>query len=123
MPLLKSGLPLLKSAIKPLGLLGLTSASSAIDADIQKKISSGSGVTLKISADEMKDILEIIKSLEDNGLLVKGITETIENEAKEQCGGFLSLLLRTLGASLLGNLLTKRRGRGFLRAGEGSKKV
>ena len=53
------------------------------------------------------DILKIVKSLEDSGVLLKGVTETIQNEAKEQRGVFLSMLLGTLGASLLGDLLTK----------------
>ena len=53
------------------------------------------------------DILKIVKSLEDSGVLLKGVSETIQNEAKEQKGGFLSMLLGTLGASLLGDLLTK----------------
>ena len=53
----------------------------------------------------MKDITEIVKSLENSGLLFKGVSETIQNEAKEQKGGFLSMLLGTLGASLLGNIL------------------
>ena len=64
----------------------------------------------------MEDIIKIIKSLEDSGLLLKGVTETVQNEVKEQKGGFLSMLLGTLGASLLGNLLT---GRGIYRAGKG----
>ena len=75
----------------------------------------------------MKDMIEIVKSLEDSGLLLKGISETIQNEAKEQKGGFLSMLLGTLGASLLGNLLTgkgiNRAGEGIVRAGYGNKKV
>ena len=58
-----------------------------------------------MSIDEMKDIIEIAKSLEDSGLLLKGVIETIQNESKEQKGGFLSILLGTLGASLLGNIL------------------
>ena len=78
----------------------------------------------------MDDILKIVKSLEDSGVLLKGVTETIQNEAKEQRGGFLSMLLGTLGASLLGNLLTKnlsakgviRAGEETIRAGEGSKR-
>ena len=53
----------------------------------------------------MKDIIKIVKSLEDSGLLFKGVSETIQNEAKEQRGGFLSMLLGTLGTSLLGNIL------------------
>ena len=72
--------------------------------------------TLIISNDEIEDIIKIVKSLEDSGLLLKGVTETVQNEVKEQKGGFLSMLLGTLGVSLLGNLLT---GRGINRAGEG----
>ena len=68
----------------------------------------------------MKDILEIVKSLEDSGLLLKGVSETIKNEVKEQKGGFLSMLLGTLGASLLGNMLS---GKGVIRAGEGTARV
>ena len=106
--LLKTGLPLLKSVIKPLGLLGLTAASSAIDAGVQKKIY-GSGTTaLVISNEEMNDITKIVQALENSGILLKGVTKTIKNETKEQKGGFLSMLLRTLGATLLGDLLTKK---------------
>ena len=68
----------------------------------------------------MKDILDIFKSLEDSGLLLKGVSETIKNGAKEQKGGFLSMLLGTLGASLLGNMLA---GKGVIRAGEGTAKL
>ena len=64
----------------------------------------------------MKDIIKIVKSLEDYGLLLKGVSETIENDAKEQEGGFLSMLHGTLGASLLGNI------KGMNRAGEGNEK-
>ena len=64
----------------------------------------------------MGDIIKIVKSLEDSGLLLKRVTETVQNEVKEQKGGFLSMLLGTLGASLLGNILT---GRGTNRAGKG----
>ena len=64
----------------------------------------------------MKDILEIVKFLEDSGLLLKVVGEKIKDEAKEQKGGFLSMLLVTLGASLLGNMLA---GKGVIRAGEG----
>ena len=75
----------------------------------------------------MEEIIKIVKSLEDSGLLLKRVTETVQNEAKKQKGGFLSMLLGTLGASLLGNLLTgpgiyragKGKGKGVLRAGEG----
>ena len=81
----------------------------------------GSGTTtLIISNDEMNDIIKIVKSLEDSGVILKAVSETIQHEAKEQRGGFLSMLLGTLGASLLGNLLTG--GTGVIRAGEGIKK-
>ena len=70
--------------------------------------------TLIISNEEMNDTMKIIKSLEESGLLIKGITETIKNEAKEQKGGFFGMLLGTLGTSLLGNLL---KGKGTFRAG------
>ena len=128
-PLLRTGLPLMKSVIKPLVKnvlvpLGLTAAASAADAGIHKRIL-GSGhnnnATLIISNDEMDDILKIVKSLEDFGVLLKGVSETIQNEAKEQRGGFLSMLLGTLGASLLCDLLTKSlSGKGVIRAGEGT---
>ena len=69
----------------------------------------------------MDDILKIVKSLEDSGVLLKSVSETIQSEAKEQRGGFLSMLLGTLGASLLGDLLTKNlSGKGTIRAGEGA---
>ena len=91
----------------------------------------GSGTTtLIISNDEMNDILKIVKSLENSGVLLKGVSETIQHEAKEQRGGFLSMLLGTLGASLLGDVLSKglsdkgviRAGEGTTRAGYGSKR-
>ena len=63
----------------------------------------------------MNDILKIVKSLENSGLLLKGVSETIQHEAKEQRGGFLSMLLGTLDASLLGDILS---GKGVIRAGE-----
>ena len=108
-PILKSELPLLKSAIKPLSMLGLTAAASAADAAINKKIlESGNHTTLIISNDDMQDLLKIVKSLDDSGLILDGITETVKNKVKEQKGGFLSMLLGTLGASLLGDLLTKK---------------
>ena len=65
----------------------------------------------------MNDFIKIIEALENAGILLKGVTKTIENETKEQRGGFLSMLLGTLGASLLGNLLTG--GKGMMRVGEG----
>ena len=79
-----------------------------------------------ISNNEMKGIIKIVKSFENSGLLLKGISETVQNEAREQKGGFLSMLLGTLCASLLENVLagkgviakSKRQGRGINRAGE-----
>ena len=121
-PLLKTGLTLIKNVIKPLAKsvlfpLGLTTAASAADAGIHKKIlGSGNTTTLIISNDEIEEIIKIAKSLEDSGLLLKGVTETVQNQVKEQKRGFLSMLLGTLGASLLGNLLT---GKGIYRAGKG----
>ena len=73
--------------------------------DLSKQQTLGSGNTaLIISNNEMEDIIKIVKSLEDSGLLLKEITKTVQNEVKEQKGGFLSMLLGTLVASLLGNL-------------------
>ena len=128
-PLLKTELPLMKSVIKPLAKsvllpLGLTAAASAADTGIHKKIL-GSGqpnnTILIISNDEMDEILKIVKSLENSGVLLKGVSETIQHEAKEQRGGFLSMLLGILGASLLGDVLSKGlSGKGVIRAGEGT---
>ena len=118
----------------------MTQYNSSADAGIHKKIlGSGSSsapktTALIISNDKMKDIIEIAKSLEDSGLLLKKVSEMIQNETKEQKGGFLSMLLGTLGASLLGNILagkgaiaksvseetkSKSQGRGVNRAREG----
>ena len=118
---MKVTMPLAKNVLPP---LGLTAAMSAIDGSIQKKIHC-SGVKLIIEEENMKDIMKIIEALENSGILLKGVSKTIENETKEQRGGFLSILLGNLGASLLGNLLTggkgiMRAGDGIVRAGEGS---
>ena len=76
----------------------------------------GSGVTtLIISNEEMNDIMKIIKYLEESGLLIRGVSETIKNQAKKQKRGFLRMLLLTLSASLVGNLLA---GKGTTTAGE-----
>ena len=96
---MKVALPLAQNVLAP---LGLTAAMSAIDGSIQKKIR-GSGVKLIIEQEDMNDIIKIIKALENSGILLKGVTKTIENETKEQRGGFLGMLLVTLGASLFGN--------------------
>ena len=116
-PLLKKGLPLIKSVIKPLAKIVLisfewTAAASAADAGIHKKIL-GSGrpldlasrkTALIISNDETDDFIKIVKSLEQNGLLIKGVTESVQNKIKEQKCRFLSMLLGRLGASLLENI-------------------
>ena len=73
----------------------------------------GSGTTIILN-DEVNDIMKIVQALEDCNILLKGITKTIENETKKQKGGFLGILVGTLGASLFGNMLT---GKGLLRAG------
>ena len=93
---------------------------------IKKILVSGTtATTLIISNNEIENIIKIVKSFEDSGLLLKRVTETVQNEVKEQKGGFLSMLLGTLGASLLGNLLTGKgaiatsQGRGIYRAGKG----
>ena len=151
-PLLKIGLPLIKNVIKPLAKnvlisLGLTAAALVADVGIYKTIlgsdrrhssSSASHNTtmLTIWNDEMNDVMKIVISLEDSGILLKGVTETVQNEVKELKRWFRSMLLGTLGASLLGNLLVgqgvnragKRRGinragEGILRAGYGNNKM
>ena len=92
---------------------------------IRKILGSGNHTTLIISNNDIEDLIIIVKSLEDSGLLLKGVTESVQNEVKEQKGRFLSILLGTLGAGLLGNLLTgkgiHRAGEGIVRAGEGNK--
>ena len=113
-PSMKVAMPLAKNVLAP---LGLTAAMSAIDGSIQKKIH-GSGVKLIIEQEDMKDIMKIIKVIENFGILLKGVSKTIKNETKEQREGFLSMLLGTLGTSLLGNLLSG--GKGIMRAGEGN---
>ena len=97
---MKIAIPLAKNVLTPLGI-------------------TAGNTTLIISNEEMNDIIKIIQALENSNILLKGITKTIKNETKEQKGVFLSMLLGTLGASLLGNLLI---GKGILRAGSGNKK-
>ena len=114
--------------------LGITAAASAIDAGIQKKIDGSGTTTLIISNKEMNDIMKIVQALEDSHIL---FTKTIENETKGQKGGFLSMLLGTLGACFLGSLLSgkgivwlivwgrtcsgNKKGKGIVRAGYRSK--
>ena len=111
-PLMEVAVPLAKNVLAP---LEISSAISAIDGSIKKKMLGSRMTTLIISNDEMNDILKMVKSLENSGLLLKGVSETIQHEAKEQRGGFLSMLLGTLGASILGDILS---GKGVTRAGE-----
>ena len=116
-------MPLAKNVLAP---LGLTAAMSAIDGGIQKKMR-GDGIKLMIEDEDMADVMKIIEALEKSGILLTSMGKIIENEVKEQKGGFLSMLLGTLGASLLRNLLTggkgiMRAGERIMRAGEGAKK-
>ena len=115
-PLMKVAIPLAKNVLAP---LVITAAASAIDAGIQKKLRGTGTTTLIIPNEEMNDIMKIVQALEDSNTLLKGVTKTIKNKTKEQKRGLLSMLLGTLGASLLGNLLA---GKGIVRAGSGNKK-
>ena len=111
LPFIKNILiPLAKSVSIPLELM-----AAVLQAVIWKKIL-GSGTTeLMISNEEMNDMVRIVKSLGESGLLIKGVSEVIKNETKEQNGGFLGMFLSTLSASLLGDLLE---GRGITRGSE-----
>ena len=79
-----------------------------------------SRTTLVISNEEMNDIMKIVKSLEESGFLINGVSQTIKSEAKEQKGGFLEIELGTLGASFLGNLLT---GKGTIATSQGRQQL
>ena len=115
-PLMTVAVLLAKNILAP---LGITAAASATDAGIQNKIHGSGTTTLIISNEEMNDIMKILQALEDSNILLKGVTKTIRNETKEQKGGFLSIILGILGASLLESLLT---GKEIVRAGSGNKK-
>ena len=115
---MKVAMPLAKNVLAP---LGLTAGTSAIDGSIRKKMrgdgaTKGAGINLIIEQEDMNDIMKIIEALENSGILLKGVKKTIEDETKKQRGGFLSMLLGTLLASLLGNLLS---GKCIMRAAEG----
>ena len=107
---------LAKNVLAP---FGITAAASAIHAGIQKKIHGTGTTTLIILNKEMNGIMEIVQALEDSNILIKGVPKTIKNKTKEQKGGFLSMLLGTLGAGLLENLLA---GKGIVKAGSENKK-
>ena len=125
---MKIAIPLTINVLAP---LGITAAASAIGGGIQKQTKrDGSGTTtLMIWNEEMNDIMKIVQALEDSTILLKGVTKTIKNETEDQKGGFLSMLLGTLGDSILGNLLARKeigragsgnkKGKGILRAGTG----
>ena len=137
-PLMSTGLPLMENVLTPLAKrilvpLGLTKAVSARDVAIQKKIFGYGMKILIFSNEELDDIIKMFKSLEEAGLLIKCVSEAVENEVKKQKGGFLGMLAATLGASLFGNMVAGRGmkskmpereatipGPGVIRAGEGS---
>ena len=112
---MKVAMPLAKNVLAP---LGLTAAMSVIDGRIQKKIH-GSGIKLIIEQEDRNDIMKFIEALENSGILLKRVSKTIENEIKEQRGGFLSMLLGKLGASLFINCNLLTGGKGIMRAGDG----
>ena len=112
-PSMKVAIPLAKN------VLTLTAAISAIDAGIQKKIHGSGTITLIISNEEMKDIIKIVQAYENSNILLKGVTKAVKNETREQKRVFLSMLLGTLVASLLGNMLA---GKGIVKTGSGNKK-
>ena len=90
--LMNVAVPLAKNVLAP---LGITAASSAIDAGIQKKIHGSRIATLMISNEEKNEILKIVQALEYSNILLKGVTKAIENETKEQKRGFLGMLLQS----------------------------
>ena len=125
-------MPLLKSVVKALGSLGLSAASSLIDNSIAKKIHGSGTTSLVIRNEELNDIMKIFQALEDQGILLNGVSKTTKNDIKNQSDGALGMILGTLGASLLGNLLSgkglyrsgheiTRAGQGFYREGHGNK--
>ena len=123
--LLKIGSALMKNVLRPLTKrvlvpLGLTAPASAKDAAIRKKVFGFGNATLIILNEKMNDFMKILKLLEESGLLIKGVSQTVKKEAKEQKRGFLGMLLGDLVTSLLGDLLngTIRADEGTVRAGK-----
>ena len=118
--------PLAKSVLIP---LGITAAASSTDTAIHKKMFQYGTTTLIISNEEMNDVMKTVKSIEESGILINGVSQTVKNEAIEQKGGFLGMLLGITGARLIGNLLTGKeaittsQGRDTIRAGEGTIKA
>ena len=117
---MKACLPLMKSVLTPLAKsvllpLGLSAGMPTADAAIHKKIHGSGRTALLISNEEMEDVMKIVNSLEESGLIIKRVSETFKNETKEQKEGFFSMLLATSVASMLGSALT---GRGVIIAGE-----
>ena len=110
---MKVAVPLTKSVLVP---LGITAAASTLVQEYKKNIHGSGTTTLMISNEEMNDIMKILQALEHSNILLKGVTKTIKDETKEHKDGFLGMLLGTLGASLLGNLLSEK---GIARAGYG----
>ena len=120
-PLLKSGLPLIGNVLKSVFLSrGLTAAMPTTDTVIQKKIFGSRTTAIKFSIEDLNDIMKIVKSVENVGLLIKGVSETDENEVKEQKEELPDILAATLCASLLGNMLANK---GVIRADEGTKRA
>ena len=117
-----AGLPLMKRVLTPLGKgvllpLRLLAGMSAAEATIKNKIYGSGGTALTIANEKMEDIMKIVKSLEESGLLVKGMNETVNNETKEQKVQFLPMSFGALAASMLGSAL---KGRGVIRVGAGT---
>ena len=121
-PLLKTALSVIKNVLKPLAKSilipwRLTAAASAVDSVIHKKIIIPGTTALIISNEGIDDIIKIVKSLEESELLIKLLSKTIKNEAKEQKGRFLSMLLSLVGDNLLEDLLAGKR---VIRAAQGA---
>ena len=104
------------------GILSTMTFVSAIDDTIQRKIRgrgvvrAGKEITLVTSNEDIDDVIRIIKSLVNSGILLDGVRETVKHEVKKPERGFLGMLLETLGASVFGNILTRK---GVMRAGKG----
>ena len=114
---MKVEFPLANTLLAP---LGITAAASAIDTGSQKKIHGSWTTTLIISNEEMNDLMTLVQPFEHSNILLKGLTKTIKNETKDQKGEFLSILLDTLGESLLKR---NKKGKEIVRVGYGNKIV